>query len=96
MDRFIVGIGRIIPYDKYQEVGVQLGFGLNHVDNVLAGFAAAADRYEQAARSLLIEWKNKHGSGPDQRKELEDILKSLGIELESKVEKLSSGEQISG
>ena len=71
-------MARNVPHEKYRDLGVRLGFDLNYVDNILAG-KQTQDRYVQATTSLLIEWKNTHGSGPDQRKRLEDILASAGV-----------------
>ena len=77
-DRFILDIAPTVPHAKYFNLGVKLGFTYNHVDSVLAGIATA-DRYEQATTKILMEWKDKHGTGPDQKKQLVDILASLGI-----------------
>ena len=78
-DEFILDIARTVPHDKYHDVGVELGFQYNHVDNTLA-WIQTADRYTQATTKILMEWKDKHGSGPDQKKQLVDILASLGIQ----------------
>ena len=75
-DRFILDIARTIPHDKYHDVGVRLGFPYHHVDSILAGIVTA-DRYEQATTKILMEWKDKHGSGPDQKKEIHDIMASV-------------------
>ena len=48
------------------------------MDNILAGIQVS-DRYAQATTKILMEWKDKHGSGPDQKKQLVDILASLNI-----------------
>ena len=77
-DKFVLGIARTIPHAKYHDVGVELGFQYNHVDNTLAGIQAP-DRYKQATTKILMEWKDMHGGGPDQKKQLVDILASLGI-----------------
>ena len=77
-DMFILDIARTVPHGKYYDVGVKLGFPYNYVGNTLA-VIQAPDRYKQATTKILMEWKNKHGSGPEQRKELVDILASLGI-----------------
>ena len=77
-DKFILNIARTVPHVKYHDIGVELGFPYNHVNNTLAGIQAP-DRYKQATTNILMEWKDKHGSGPDQRKQLVDILASLGI-----------------
>lgn len=89
-DEFILDVASKIPYAKYNELGVKLGFTLVELNNIMH---ASHRITNMASTQVLMEWKTKHGGGQEQRETLTKILREvldMGNRLETTLQQGSA------